>query len=133
MICFHSLPPRAARVARLISSTAATVNAARPVALLRHSSRQKIINRKAVIASRQQQDKKQERESRDDVRVKLVERLFQKVAEGDDREDEAECDEGLARAKAEDDQSPCDEFDEWNDDAHGPQRPDGQEGVCVGK
>src|SRR5207248_706341 len=46
------------------------------------AARQKVIKREAVVSSRQKEDEQEECEARDDVRVKLVERLFQKVSEG---------------------------------------------------
>src|SRR5258708_24061179 len=61
--------------------------------------------------------------------AEVVERVVQKMAEGDDDQDASERDERVTRAQAKDDKRAGDEFDERNDDADSPERPSRQERV----
>ena len=61
--------------------------------------------------------------------MKFVKRLFQKMSEGDDGQDEAERDQRCPRPQAENHQRAGNQFDKWNRDTDGPKRPHRQEGV----
>ena len=63
--------------------------------------KKEMIERKSIVLARAPEKKEQQREARDDVTAKVEERVVQKVAEGDDDQDEAERDKGVARAQAE--------------------------------
>ncbi len=74
-----------------------------------------MIQREAVVFARAPENKEQQSEARDDVTAEGVERFVQQMAEGDDHQDEAERDESVAGAQAEDNERAGDEFDrtEW--------------------
>jgi hypothetical protein len=54
------------------------------------------IEREAIVFGGKQQDKKQQGQSGNHVFVERIKRFLQKVAEGNDYEDEAQCDKRFA-------------------------------------
>ncbi len=94
---------------------------------------QNMIQRKPIVVSRRPENKQQERETRNDVKAEVEERLSQQMTEGYDDQNETERDERVARAQTEDDERAGNELDEGNSDANGPERPDRQEGVGEGQ
>lgn len=63
--------------------------------------------------------------------VKLVERFFEKMSEGNDYQNEAEGDERITSSQTDDDQQPGDQFDYRDDRSYNPKRPRGQEAARI--
>lgn len=88
-----------------------------------------MIQSKSIILAREAENKEQQGKTRDDVAAEVVERVVQKMAEGDNDEDATERDERIARPQTKDDKRAGDQLNERNSDADRPKRPDRQE--CV--
>jgi len=78
------------------------------------------VDRVTVRLRRQQQDEKHQRQARDHVLVKGIQRLVQQMAESHDGEDEAEAYKREARSEAEDHHRAGDQFHERNREADCP-------------
>jgi len=61
--------------------------------------------------------------------AEVEERIMQKMSEGNNDQDATERDERVARAQPNNDQHAGDQFNEWNSDADGPERPSRQK--CI--
>jgi hypothetical protein len=88
-----------------------------------------VVQREAVVFAREAENEEQERKTRDDVAAKVVKRVVQKMAEGDDDQNTTERDKRVARAQANDDERAGNQFNERNGNADGPKRPSRQERV----
>ena len=98
-----------------------------------NSSPEKVIYGKPVVFARQQQNEQQQREARDDMLVKRIKRLFQEMSEGHHNEDASQRDEGFTNPPAGNQQRAADQFNERDNRAGRPKRPDRQKGVGVGQ
>ena len=92
-----------------------------------------VVEREAIVFSRQEKDEEQQCESRNHVFVKRIEWFVQEMAEGYDYENEAERDQSFAYPQTDNQQGAGDEFDKRDRNAGGPERPDGKKSVSKGK
>ena len=84
-----------------------------------------VVQGKPVRVTREDEQEKKKSQTRDDVFVKWVQRLLQKVPEGHDDQHHAESQKGVIHAPPEEQEGPADELHERNgetDDPEGPAR-----------